>query len=46
LLYAKSTGGSDQAFKTLVSQVKEGALDRGLISSAYDRITSLKENLP
>jgi beta-N-acetylhexosaminidase len=46
LLYAKSTGGSDQALKTLVSQVKEGALDRGLISSAYDRITSLKENLP
>ena len=28
LLYAKTDGASDTAFKTLVSQVKEGALDR------------------
>jgi beta-N-acetylhexosaminidase len=46
LLYAKSVDGSDQAFKALVSQVMEGGLDRSLIATAYDRITSLKENLP
>jgi beta-glucosidase-like glycosyl hydrolase len=46
LLYATSVDGSDQAFKALVSQVMEGGLDRSLIATAYDRITSLKENLP
>jgi beta-N-acetylhexosaminidase len=46
LLYAKSTGGSDQAFKALVSEVKQGRLDRALIAAAYDRITSLKGDLP
>jgi beta-N-acetylhexosaminidase len=46
LLYAKTDGASDEGFKTLVSQVKAGALDRGLFATAYDRITSLKGNLP
>jgi beta-N-acetylhexosaminidase len=46
LLYAKSTGGSDQAFKALVSEVKQRRLDRAVIANAYDRITSLKGDLP
>jgi beta-N-acetylhexosaminidase len=46
LLYATSPGGSDQAFKGLVSEVKAGQLDRALFADAYERITSLKENLP
>jgi beta-N-acetylhexosaminidase len=46
LLYATSTGGSDQAFKALVSEVNAGQLDRALFASAYDRITSLKDNVP
>jgi beta-N-acetylhexosaminidase len=46
LLYAGSPGGSDQAFKSLVSEVKAGQLDGALFASAYDRITSLKDNVP
>jgi beta-N-acetylhexosaminidase len=46
LLYATSEAGSDQAFKALVSEVKAGQLDRALFASAYERITSLKENVP
>lgn len=46
LLYAKSPGGSDQAFKALVSEVNAGQLDRALFADAYERITSLKEDLP
>jgi beta-N-acetylhexosaminidase len=46
LLYAQSTDGSDQAFRSLVEQVEQGGLDRAVIASAYERITSLKGNLP
>jgi beta-N-acetylhexosaminidase len=42
LLYATSVGASDRAFRSLVSQVKSGNLDRALFEDAYDRITSLK----
>jgi beta-N-acetylhexosaminidase len=44
LLYAKSDGASDRAFRTLVSAVKSGDLNRAFLESAYDRITSLKES--
>jgi beta-N-acetylhexosaminidase len=44
LLYAKSDGASDRAFRSLVSAVKSGDLNRALFESAYDRITSLKES--
>jgi beta-N-acetylhexosaminidase len=46
LLFATSPGASDDALTSLVTQVNEGALERGVIQSAYDRITSLKEDLP
>ena len=46
LLYAKNVGGSDQAFKALASEVKQGRLNRSLVEAAYERITSLKDNLP
>jgi beta-N-acetylhexosaminidase len=46
LLYANNVGSSDQAFKSLVREVKQGQLGRDLIADAYDRITSLKGNLP
>jgi beta-N-acetylhexosaminidase len=46
LLYAKSPGASDQAFRTLVSEVNAGRLDRALFADAYERITSVKEDLP
>src|SRR5829696_2024810 len=45
LLFANSTGGSDQAFKSLVNEVKQGGLDRTVIANAYDRITSVKGDL-
>jgi beta-N-acetylhexosaminidase len=45
LLFATSTGASDDAFKSLVGDVKQGRLDRAVIASAYDRITSLKGDL-
>jgi beta-N-acetylhexosaminidase len=44
LLYAKSDGASDRAFRSLVSAVKSGDLNRTFFESAYDRITSLKES--
>jgi beta-N-acetylhexosaminidase len=46
LLFAKSTDAADEALTTLVGQINQGQLDRGLIQGAYDRITSLKEDLP
>ncbi|HKG36967.1 MAG TPA: glycoside hydrolase family 3 N-terminal domain-containing protein [Solirubrobacterales bacterium] len=46
LLYARNPTGSDQAFKALVRQVKQGQLGRALVADAYERITSLKGNLP
>ena len=46
LLYAKNVGSSDTAFKSLVSAVKQGQLGRGVFASAYERITSLKGDLP
>jgi beta-N-acetylhexosaminidase len=46
LLFAKSAGSSDEAFQALVEQVQQGGLDRALITTAYDRITSLKGDLP
>jgi beta-N-acetylhexosaminidase len=46
LLYATSTGGSDQAFKGLVREVKQGRLDRATVQGAYDRVTSMKADLP
>jgi beta-N-acetylhexosaminidase len=42
LLYARSAGASDRAFRSLVSEVKSGNLNRSLFQEAYDRITSLK----
>jgi beta-N-acetylhexosaminidase len=42
LLYGRSAGASDRAFRSLVSQVKSGNLNRSLFQEAYDRITSLK----
>ena len=45
LLFAKSDAASDKAFGSLITQVKRGHLSRGLLENAYDRITSLKENL-
>ena len=44
LLYAKSDGASDSAFRSLVSAVKSGDLNRAFLETAYDRITSLKES--
>jgi beta-N-acetylhexosaminidase len=46
LLYAKNAGSSDQAFKSLVSDVKQGKISRTTFADVYQRITSLKENLP
>jgi beta-N-acetylhexosaminidase len=42
LLYGRSAGSSDRAFRSLVQQVKSGQLNRSLFQDAYDRITSLK----
>ena len=42
LLYGTSTGASDRAFRSLVSEVKSGNLNRALFQEAYDRVTSLK----
>jgi beta-N-acetylhexosaminidase len=44
LLYGRSEGASDRAFRSLVSAVKAGNLNRSLFEDAYDRITSLKES--
>jgi beta-N-acetylhexosaminidase len=44
LLYGKSTGASDRAFRSLVQQVKSGELTRSLFQDSYDRITSLKSS--
>jgi beta-N-acetylhexosaminidase len=44
LLYATNTNASDNAFGSLVREVKGGQLDRGVVQAAYDRITSLKES--
>ncbi|HET9120840.1 MAG TPA: glycoside hydrolase family 3 N-terminal domain-containing protein [Solirubrobacterales bacterium] len=44
LLYARSVGASDRAFKSLVSEVKAGNLNRSLFQEAYDRITALKDS--
>jgi beta-N-acetylhexosaminidase len=44
LLYGRSAGASDRAFKSLVSEVKSGNLNRSLFQEAYDRITSLKSS--
>lgn len=44
LLYATNTNASNNAFDSLVRQVKNGQLDRGVVQSAYDRITSLKDS--
>jgi beta-N-acetylhexosaminidase len=46
LLFAKSPGASGDALSSLVNQVKQGGLDRSVIQSAYDRVTSLKGDLP
>jgi beta-N-acetylhexosaminidase len=46
LLYAVTQDASDKAFGSLISQVKHGRLQRGPIEDAYDRITSLKDDLP
>ncbi|HEY6636350.1 MAG TPA: glycoside hydrolase family 3 N-terminal domain-containing protein [Solirubrobacterales bacterium] len=44
LLYGRSGNASDSAFRSLVSEVKAGNLNRSLFQEAYDRITSLKES--
>jgi beta-N-acetylhexosaminidase len=46
LLYATSNDASQKAFGSLISQVKRGDLQRAPIEDAYDRITSLKGDLP
>jgi len=46
LLYASNAGSSDTAFKSIVSSVKRGRIMRARLASAYERITSLKGNLP
>jgi beta-N-acetylhexosaminidase len=46
LLYATSARGSDQAFNGLLREVKQGRLDRAAVQSAYDRVTSMKADLP
>ncbi len=44
LLYAKNTNTSNDVFGQLVKDVKSGQLDRSVVQSAYDRITSLKDS--
>jgi beta-N-acetylhexosaminidase len=44
LLYGRSAGASDRAFRSLVNEVKSGDLNRSLFQDAYDRITSLKDS--
>jgi beta-N-acetylhexosaminidase len=44
LLYAKNANASQDVFDSLVREVKGGQLDRSIVQSAYDRITSLKES--
>jgi hypothetical protein len=44
LLYGRSAGASDRAFRSLVAEVKAGNLNRSLFQAAYDRITSLKDS--
>ncbi len=44
LLYAKNAKTSNDAFGQLVKDVKSGQLDRSVVQSAYDRITSLKDS--
>jgi beta-N-acetylhexosaminidase len=44
LLYAQNANASDQAFGSLVREVKNGQLDRSVVQAAYDRITSLKDS--
>jgi beta-N-acetylhexosaminidase len=44
LLYGRSTSASDSAFRSLVSEVKAGNLNRALFQGAYDRIISLKDS--
>jgi beta-N-acetylhexosaminidase len=46
LLFAKSTSAPGAALSSLVNQVKQGGLEQSVIQSAYDRITSLKGDLP
>jgi beta-N-acetylhexosaminidase len=44
LLYAQNTAASENAFGALVREVKSGQLDRAVVQSAYDKITSLKDS--
>jgi beta-N-acetylhexosaminidase len=44
LLYGRSTAASDRAFRSFVSEVKSGQLNRSLFQDSYDRITSLKDS--
>jgi beta-N-acetylhexosaminidase len=44
LLYARNTKSSENAFGSLVREVKSGHLDRAVVQAAYDRITSLKDS--
>jgi beta-N-acetylhexosaminidase len=44
LLYGTSASASDRAFRSLVSEVKSGNLNRALFQGAYDRITALKDS--
>ncbi|MSO41856.1 MAG: beta-N-acetylhexosaminidase [Solirubrobacterales bacterium] len=45
VLFAGSVRGSERALGRIVSASKKGRLDRSLLESAYDRITSLKSSL-
>jgi beta-N-acetylhexosaminidase len=44
LLYGRSAGASDRAFRSLVQQVKSGQLNRSFFQDTYDRITALKSS--
>jgi beta-N-acetylhexosaminidase len=46
LLYATNNDASEKAFGSLISQVKRGELQRDPVEDAYDRIASLKDDLP
>ncbi|MBM3668239.1 MAG: hypothetical protein FJW90_12380, partial [Actinobacteria bacterium] len=45
LLYAGSTGGSEDGFNAVVKAVKQQKLDRAQIQASYDRVTALKQRL-
>ena len=45
VLFAKSTGASEDAYRTLLRRAESGQLARVTLETAYDRITELKDSL-